>query len=104
MTKKLTVQEMRGVAAEMLRAQRDSDPAAFVSAMNRADGQGRELRVSLCGLANKAMDEVIRRPPANKLVERLSRDMPLPASDESTLIDTGTMLSPSSKPLSATTR
>jgi hypothetical protein len=46
----------------MLRAQRDSDRAAFVSAMNR-----RMAKAESC----------------------LSRsDMPLPASDESTLIDT----------------
>jgi len=66
---------MRALAAELLRAQRENNMTAFESAMLRAQGNVPALLLSLCGLANRAMDQVISREAAMALVTRLAAEM-----------------------------
>jgi DNA-binding GntR family transcriptional regulator len=73
-----TFREMRALAAELLRAQRHSDRVAFDAAMLRAEGRVPALLISLCGLSNNAMNEVIGKDQADALIERLSQELPPP--------------------------
>jgi hypothetical protein len=73
-----TYREMRGLAAELLRAQRIGDQAAFNSAMLRGQGRVPALLISLCGLSNNAITSVIGKDEADRLIARLSHDLPAP--------------------------
>jgi hypothetical protein len=73
-----TFREMRALAAALLRAQRHSDRVAFDAAMLRAEGRVPALLISLCGLSNNAMNEVIGKDQADALIERLSQELPPP--------------------------
>jgi hypothetical protein len=81
------VQQMRGLGAELLRAHRHGDQAAFLTAMRQAERRVPGLLVSLCFVANKAMDQAITRPAADALVARVARDAPAPPPREEVAAD-----------------
>jgi hypothetical protein len=82
-----TFREMRALAAELLRAQRHGDRVAFNAAMLRAGGNVPALLISLCGLSNRAMDEVIGRAEADALIERISAELPTPPAPQEEIAD-----------------
>lgn len=92
------VDKWRGVAAQLLRAHRHGDQSAFMSAWSvLTDGSdARDMAVSLCFLANKAIDQVISRESADELVDRLAATLPRPApvqdSDEQARLDAVALL------------
>lgn len=73
--------QLRALGAELLRAQRSNDQAAFMTALGRAERRVPGLFISLCAVANKAMDEVISRQKAEEIVARVARDLPPPPND-----------------------
>jgi hypothetical protein len=82
-----TFREMRALAAELLRAQRHGDQVAFNAATLRAQGRVPALLISLCGLSNAAISEVIGRAESDALIERLSAEMATPATTEDEIAD-----------------
>ena len=65
----LTAQQMLGIAAELLRAQRDDDRHAFTAALNRAGGRTSDLLVSMAFLVNRCLDTGIGATGAAALIQ-----------------------------------
>lgn len=55
--------------------------------MLRAEGSVPALLISLCGLSNRAMDEVIGRAEADVLLDRVSSELPAPGVTEDEIAD-----------------
>lgn len=82
-----TFRETRALAAELLRAQRHGDQVAFNAAMLRAEGNVPALLVSLCGLSNRVINDVIGRAEADVLIDRVSSELPAPGLAEDEVAD-----------------
>ena len=82
-----TYREMRALAAELLRAQREGDHIALNAAMLRAQGCVPDLLVSLCLLVNRTMARVMGTEEASSLIDLISRELPPPPTSEEQTAD-----------------
>jgi len=83
----LDYEELRALAAELLRAQRDGDFLAFRAVTLRCAGRVDGLLISLTAVANKAMDRVLDRDAADKIVRDTSKRLPAPPRPEELVAD-----------------
>jgi hypothetical protein len=79
--REISAEEMRSLAAQLLRAHRNGDQAAFIRAMNRAEGRVPELLISLATVANRSIDAAVGPENANSAITRIVEDLPAPRGD-----------------------
>jgi hypothetical protein len=80
------LEDMRGVAVQMLRAQRHDDRPAFLSAWSRVQtGTDAEaLLLSLCQITNGLVDKQMTKEQADEFIERLAARLPTREQPEDT--------------------